>query len=584
MRRLLAWFALLILITAVEYTFPQSIDAWPNTATHGHVDITQKAIEYLEQSEGIDFDAQLNGHSIAYWVKKGAQEEDPDLWPEVIIPVVFDPELADPRYICHFYPAIAPSGLYYATPDTGPTVDSVEWGIDDHPLNEYGWPDAITNANTYLGWIALGHVVHLLEDLAVPAHTRTDYHVLRKPIENYASEHFLDSCDSLDNINLENIDQSPTEMFLELQQYTQSNFFSNDTCFSPFYPGPSAASDDADYFYDLDDHKHKIAHKGILYWAMFKAFGSEAVAKPFCKIDQAIAEYQYCVLAPKAASWAATLIKYYYEARNGKIAFVSERDGNEEIYVMNPDGSEQTNLTNHTSFDCYPAWSPDGTKIAFTSNRDGDIDIYVMNPDGTDITRLTNDPFYDHVPAWSPDGSRIAFVSDRDGAFKIYVMNSDGTEITTLLSDVVEFEGRCAWSPDGGKIAFSSDRDGNSEIYVVKSDGSDPENLTNTPDDDEYLPAWSPDGTKIAFQSEPGGGPLDDIYVMASDGSNRQQLTNMGHAKCATWSPDGGKIAFSWDTDDQIYVMNADGSNQENVSNSPGPDYAPAWSPRVMAP
>src|SRR2546423_11257377 len=77
-------------------------------------------------------------------------------------------------------------------------------------------------------------------------------------------------------------------------------------------------------------------------------------------------------------------------AGNGKIAFDSNRTGNDEIFVMNPDGSNQVNLSNNPANDNNPSWSPDGTKIAFVSNRDGNDEIYVMNADGSNQTRLTN--------------------------------------------------------------------------------------------------------------------------------------------------------------------------------------------------
>jgi len=92
---------------------------------------------------------------------------------------------------------------------------------------------------------------------------------------------------------------------------------------------------------------------------------------------------------------------------NGKIAFTSIRDGNEEIYVMNADGTDQTRLTNNPAGDWNPDWSPDGTRIAFNSNREsGQDEIYVMNPDGSGVTDLTNNPASDGSPTWSPDGTK----------------------------------------------------------------------------------------------------------------------------------------------------------------------------------
>src|SRR3972149_3275713 len=103
-----------------------------------------------------------------------------------------------------------------------------------------------------------------------------------------------------------------------------------------------------------------------------------------------------------------------FPGQDGKIAFVSIRDGNYEIYAMNADGSGQTRLTNNAATEYGPAWSPDGTKIAFWSDRDGNWEVYAMNADGSGQTRLTNNSAWDAAPAWSPDGTKIAFYSSRD--------------------------------------------------------------------------------------------------------------------------------------------------------------------------
>ena len=157
-----------------------------------------------------------------------------------------------------------------------------------------------------------------------------------------------------------------------------------------------------------------------------------------------------------------------------KIAFSSGRDSNspsynEEIYVMNADGTNQTRLTNHVAYDCCPSWSPDGSQIAFTSwSRESfPAEIYVMNADGTNQTNITNHvSTHDQNPSWSPDGTQIAFVSDRDGSdffyFDIYVMNADGTNQTSLTNSDSFITGigspspSPSWSPDGSQIAFAS--------------------------------------------------------------------------------------------------------------------------------
>jgi len=271
----------------------------------------------------------------------------------------------------------------------------------------------------------------------------------------------------------------------------------------------------------------------------------------------------------------------------GRIAFVSNRDGNTDIYVMNADGSGVTRLTNDSHPDEAPfSWSPDGRQIAF-ARPFGDADIYVMNADGSNQTRLTNDVGEARSPAWSPDGQRIAFASERDGNSEIYVMNTDGSGHTRLTNDS-SFDSYPAWSPDGRRIAFASERDGDGEIYVMNADGSEQTNLTNSPDD-EWLPSWSPDGQRIAFMCGPYG--REDICAMNADGSGRMKLTNNAAANWpGGWSPGGRYIVFMSmrDGNSEIYIMpvpepeaqvNADGSGVTRLTNNPGDDWWPVWSP-----
>jgi tricorn protease-like protein len=217
-----------------------------------------------------------------------------------------------------------------------------------------------------------------------------------------------------------------------------------------------------------------------------------------------------------------------------RIAFLSDRDGNYEIYVMDADGSNQMNLTDNPAYDWEPAWSPDGTRIAFASQRDGNWEIYVMGADGSIPAILTDNPADDWGPAWSRDGTRIAFMSDRDGNREIYVMDADGSNPVRLTDNPATDE-HPAWSPDGTRIAFMSQRDGNWEIYVMDADGSNQMNLSNNLASDVH-PAWSPDGTRIAFVSTRDGNW--EVYVMDADGSNPVRLTdNPAYDYSPTWSP-----------------------------------------------
>ena len=266
------------------------------------------------------------------------------------------------------------------------------------------------------------------------------------------------------------------------------------------------------------------------------------------------------------------------QSTTAKIAFASQRDGNNEIYVMNADGTNQVRLTNNPANDESPTWSPDRSRIAFASQRDGNNEIYVMNADGTNQVRLTNNNAAENSLVWSPNGSKIAFRSERDGNFEIYVMNVDGTNQTRLTNNNAN-DGVQAWSPDSSKIAFTSERDGNFEIYVMNADGTNQVRLTNNNAADNF-PAWSPNGSKIAFASERDGN--FEIYVMNADGNNQTRLTNNSFRdNVPAWSPDSNKIAFASERDGnfEIYVMNADGNNQTRLTNNGAIDGLPSWSP-----
>src|SRR5436309_13595513 len=120
---------------------------------------------------------------------------------------------------------------------------------------------------------------------------------------------------------------------------------------------------------------------------------------------------------------SATPTPAAFPGRNGLIAFSSRRDGNYELYTMQPDASNQTRLTRDPAADIDPAWSPDGGRIAFTSDRDGNPEIYVAAADGSGVVQLTQSPGFNVDPTWSPDGRRTAFTSNREGGDDIYAMN-----------------------------------------------------------------------------------------------------------------------------------------------------------------
>lgn len=221
-----------------------------------------------------------------------------------------------------------------------------------------------------------------------------------------------------------------------------------------------------------------------------------------------------------------------------QIAFESGRGNqmltyvNHDIYVMAADGSNVTRLTDDGADEGAPTWSASGGSIAYVKMdyfseqaiiENPAWDIYVMNADGTHQTQLTGDPANELEPSWSPDGTKIAFISDRNGPdFDIYVMNADGSNMMQLTDDPANEFGP-TWSPDGKQIVFNSDRHGNVQLFRIDLDGSGLVQLTNDSSNSAYAD-WSPDGEHIVFESDRDTGEAN-IYVMNADGSNVIQLT-----------------------------------------------------------
>jgi len=266
------------------------------------------------------------------------------------------------------------------------------------------------------------------------------------------------------------------------------------------------------------------------------------------------------------------------------IAYLSKGAGDESwtLYVMDSDGSNRTPVVEASSdFLSAPSWSPDGSRIAFVSDVDGNADIWVMGSDGRNAVNLTRNKAKDQTPAWSTDGQWIAFASVRDSLYyELYVMRPDAADVQRLTwwGDASDLSP--SWSPDGKRVAFASKRDGNWEIYAMDRDGSNLMRLTGNPGDDRS-PAWSPDGSRIAFESTRDR--YADVYVMPATGGEAVNLTNLGWSTDLgpTWSPDGGRIAFFSDRDGEwdIYVMNSDGSNVVKLTDDRANDQLPAWRP-----
>ncbi len=276
------------------------------------------------------------------------------------------------------------------------------------------------------------------------------------------------------------------------------------------------------------------------------------------------------------------------------IAFVSDRDGNEEIYLIQPDGSNLARLTDSSAVDRDPAWSADGRQIAFRSRRDGSSDIFVMQANGAKPVNLARDP-QDSLddefhPAWHPSGAEFALYTDRYAqsscaAHQLALMPATGGLDNICLLDVPPGnQTSFAWSPDGNSLVFSSSRcDGSgARLYLWERDTNAVYPVTDGALSPALYPAWSHDGRFIAFVSAQGGN--HDIYRLNTLDQTLINLTNHPARDTEpTWSPDDGQLAFVTDRDGntEIYVMDADGSNPRNITARPSADSSPAWSPVI---
>jgi Tol biopolymer transport system component len=313
----------------------------------------------------------------------------------------------------------------------------------------------------------------------------------------------------------------------------------------------------------------------------------------------------------------------FFRVKKGppRVAFMSDREGNFEIFIMAIDGSGLTNLTNDPGPDWLPGWSSQENSLTFLTSRgeqnaslyrmddqggglqllvqdpgiivappiwspDGKWVVYhsgnnvqIVNSSGTEVREITAGTSQNLFADWSPDGDQLLFLSNRDGQSAVYAIDLEGGE-PTKLTDSQFSSALAVWSPDGEKVAFVSDRDGDLEIYIMNSQGDGKTRLTDSVGVDVY-PKWSPDGTQIAFLSNRDGNV--EIYVMNADGSDPRNLTNNPAQESTQgdffWSLDGTQILFHSDRDgnSEVYLMNADGSNPVNLSNDPGTDFGSVW-------
>ncbi len=301
-------------------------------------------------------------------------------------------------------------------------------------------------------------------------------------------------------------------------------------------------------------------------------------------------------------------------------------DEDADIYAIRADGSQLRRLTSDPSDDWSPDLSPDGQRVVFVSDRDGNRNLYMVNIDGTGLTQLTfgkGEDYYD--PDWSPGGEYIAFVSSYgSGKSEIWVARvsdaglDDATLTRVTRDDFNDYDP--VWSPDGEMIAYSSFRVPGKgySIFVINADGSQTRQITTEETAREgwdRSPQWSPDGQSLIFTRWSSGDIKENrnfwtletwdeqlgvlytdnfeaqllrgaIYTVNADGTGLRPLMedeNNNWAPC--WSPDGQWIAFvsDRDGDSDIYIVRADGSHVTSVTSNDIVDSMPSWAAPNLA-
>lgn len=271
----------------------------------------------------------------------------------------------------------------------------------------------------------------------------------------------------------------------------------------------------------------------------------------------------------------------------GQIAFVSERDGTPQIFLMDADGNNITQLTSETQGACQPEWSPDGNRLAYISpcggmqERYDGASIFILNLENNRTDLISTLATGDYDPAWSPDGSRLAFTSLQTGKPQIFIYEFD-TRIFRILMNRSTINRMPAWSPDGERLVFVSPSpvDNQPILFMVDAGGQgEPRAVTGQPNERMLRPAWSPEGSLILFDLGSGG----ILGGRLLTGSQEVPVnTSLALAENPAFSPDANWIVFDGAQSGSgldIYLMLRTGAWLTPLTDDPADSYQPAWRP-----
>jgi Tol biopolymer transport system component len=277
--------------------------------------------------------------------------------------------------------------------------------------------------------------------------------------------------------------------------------------------------------------------------------------------------------------------KATFPGANGLVTFTKTAGPSQDIWLMDPDGQNQTPLTTDLTTDQFASsFSADGERVAYATRLPGGrMGVVVSGVDGSNPTLVTDDAGSFPSPHFSPSGEQIVYQTGSTDP-DISIIDVDGQNGHPLTGgSAYDFEP--SFSPDGRQIVFSRYNGSSIDIWAMDADGQNQVQLT-TGSPDESNPSFSPDGSRILFVQAPPGDQPGDVAVMDADGQNRQALTStpMVFDQGPVFSPDGTRIAFAQfpsagENDYEIVVMDADGQNQAPVTQNTDMDNQPDWQP-----
>lgn len=278
----------------------------------------------------------------------------------------------------------------------------------------------------------------------------------------------------------------------------------------------------------------------------------------------------------------AAMLLLGHRADDGKIAFVSDRDGNEEIYIMNADGTETKRLTFNPGRDIQPCFSPDGQHIAFASNRTGDWDIWTMDIDGTNQKNLTaNKERQETNPMWSDEPNAICLVSNR----RFYSVLPSGDQLIQLMDYQLVQNCEPAVTRSGERFAFR-EPDG----HLKLKQGWDSNVLVDIPygqsgvPKEVFNPSWTNDASMIAFDS---GGPTPKLFTLDVEDNECEPVVFEGYGLDPVFAKQNDALVFTMPVGEgkgsDIGIIDIDAVHKTNtpkptnLTHTPGNDSQPCY-------